>query len=953
VPDDPSAATSAAVPADDGPTTGEVPLPPGYPARWDADVVLADGSTARVRPIRPDDGRRIREFHARQSPESIYFRYFTPHPHLSDREVEQLTHVDYQDRMAFVALRDDVMVGVARYDRWPTRSEAEVAFFVDDAHRGLGLATLLLEYLAAAAGEAGISGFTATVLPTNRRMVSVFHQAGFQTTSSFEEGVIEVRLDLRPTPEALAAIDDRARRAEERAVRLLLAPRSVAVVGASRRRGSVGHEVLRNLLHHEFAGPVHPVNPAAEHVAGVRAVPSIAAIEGGVDLAVICVPAAGVPAVIEECGRGGVRAVIVLSAGFAESGPEGEARSAAVLRTARRFGIRLLGPNCLGVINTDPSVRLHATFATPQPRPGRVALLSESGTIGGVVLDHMGAVGLGVSSFAAIGNRADVSANDMLQWWAADPRTDIVLVNIESFGNPRRFSRIARQLARRKPVVAVKSGRSARAYPDDDGGDLPVATVGALLRQTGVVRVDTLAELLDVARVLAATPLPAGSRVAVVGNAGGSLVTAADACVDAGLTLADPDPAIHSVLGVGATKLRHNPLDLGFQATAGDVSRVLRGLLADDGVDSVLAVCAPSPGLRSADLVAAIGASRAAVPGKPLVASIFGPHAPSITVPSAADAPEGPEGGAGRVPAEVAARIAAAAAGGAPAAAESPGERRPAPPLAVPVFDFPDAAARALGQVTRYARWRAEPEGRFVAPDGVVAADVRAAAAAALDREGDGWLPPDEVAGLLRSVGLHPIPTRVVADDDAAVAAARELGYPVAVKVLSRDRLAKSEAAGLALDVYGDDHLRATCGRMVAALGAGAFPMLVQRMTAPGVDVALGLADHPMVGPVLTLNAGGVASPVSAPQVRVLPLTDADARRCIELSPVAALLDAPSRAQLEDVLLRVGALSEAAEEVVALELDPVIVTPAGAAIADAKLRVAPVPRDPLPPVRRL
>jgi acyl-CoA synthetase (NDP forming)/RimJ/RimL family protein N-acetyltransferase len=903
------------------PTTGEVPLPPAYPARWDVDVVLADGSTARVRPIRPDDGERIRAFHGRQSPESIYFRYFTPHPRLSDREVEALTHVDYRDRMAFIVLRDDVMVGVARYDRWPTRSEAEVAFFVDDAHRGRGLATLMLEYLAAAAGEAGISAFTATVLPTNRRMVSVFHQAGFATTSSFDEGVIEVRLDLSPTPEALAAIDDRARRAEERAVGLLLAPRSVAVVGASSQRGSVGHEVLRNLLHHEFNGPVHPVNRAVDHVAGVPAVHALSEIDDRVDLAVICVPAPEVPAVIEDCGHLGVPAVIVLSAGFAESGPEGEALSAATLRMARRFGIRLLGPNCLGVINTDPEVRLHATFATPQPRRGRLALLSESGTIGGVVLDHMGAVGLGISSFAAIGNRADVSVNDLLQWWAADDRTDIVLLNIESFGNPRRFSRIARTLARRKPVVAVKSGRSARAYPDDAGGDLPVATVGALLRQTGIIRVETLAQLLDVGRVLAAAPdLPAGRRVAVVGNAGGSLVTAADACIDAGLEMADPDPSIHDQLGVGPTKLRHNPLDLGFLATAGDIAKAVQGVLDDDAVDSVLVVCTPSPGLRADTLVDAVEAACAGASPKPVVASIFGPHPPVI-----ATTVTGGDGVGG-------------------SAVET----------GVPVFDFPDAAAHALGKVTHYALWRSEPEGNFRTPPGIDSVAVREAAAAALAQHGEGWLPPGEVAGLLQTVGLEPIPGRVVGSTDEAVAAAGELGYPVAVKQLARDRLlAKSEAAGLALDVYDDAHLRATCARMVEARGDAAFPVMVQCMATPGVDVAVALADDPLAGPVLTLNAGGVATPVSAPQVQVLPLTDLDARRCVETSPVAGLLDATGRAHLEDVLLRVGTLSDCAEEVAGLELNPVIVTSQGASITDALVRLVPVERDRLPPVRRL
>jgi acyl-CoA synthetase (NDP forming) len=593
-----------------------------------------------------------------------------------------------------------------------------------------------------------------------------------------------------------------------------------------------------------------------------------------------------------------------------------------------------------------------------------VALLSESGTIGGVILDHMGLVGLGVSSFAAIGNRADVSANDMLQYWATDPRTDIVLVNVESFGNPRRFSRIARWLSRRKPVVAVKSGRSARAYPDD-GGDLPLATMDALLRQTGVIRVDTLAQLLDVGRVLATGVLPAGRRVAVVGNAGGSLVTAADACIDAGLLLADPDPAIHDKLGVGPTKLRHNPLDLGFLATAADVERVLRGVLADDAVDSVLVVCTPSPRNPSADLVRAIEAARPAASGKPVVAAIFGPHPPVIGLPTR-DLGGHDGDGPGHVdrrpgapaPGAAGTSTVAAAGGGGPGhvdrgpAGQDPGGHAGGAG-GVPVFDFPDAAAYALGQVTRYAQWRAEPEGRFVQPDGVADAAVRDAVMARLAVHGESWLPPGDVADLLSTVGLAPIPGRVAGDADEAVAAAHELGYPVAVKMLSRDRMAKSEAAGLALDVYGDDHLRATCARMVEARGPAAFPVLVQRMAAPGVDLAVAVADHPLVGPVLTLGAGGVATSLAAAQVQVLPITDADARRCVETSPVASLLDAPARVQLEDMLLRVGALVEAAEEVVALELNPVILTPEGAAIADARLRLAPVSRDLLPPVRRL
>jgi acyl-CoA synthetase (NDP forming)/GNAT superfamily N-acetyltransferase len=898
--------------------------PQGYPAEWEADVVLSDGGTVRIRPIRPDDGPRTVDFHDRQSPESIYFRYFTPHPHLSDDEVERLTHVDYVDRMAFLALRDDVMVGVARYDRWPTRSEAEVAFFVDDDHQGRGIATLLLEYLAEAARRNGISGFTATVLPSNSRMVGVFRSAGFSASSAFGDGVIEVRLDLRPTLEAEAAIAARAQRAEAEAVRRLLAPRSVAVIGAGRERGGVGHAVLRNLLLHEFAGTITPVNPAADHVAGVRAVASLSDIEGPVDLAVVVVPAAQVPAVVEDCGHKGVKAVIVISAGFAEAGEEGAALSAATLRAARRFGVRLLGPNCLGVINTDPQVRLHATFATPNPRPGPVALLSESGTIGGVILDHIGEAGLGASSFAAIGNRADVSANDLLQYWAEDPRTELVLLYLESFGNARKFSRIARELGRTKPIVAVKSGGAARAYPIEGGHaaeDVPsAATVDVVLEQTGVVRVDTLAQLLDVARVLACQPLPRGRSVALVGNGGGSLALAADACVDAGLALAELGPEVHELMAAqpsGVARVRASTVDLGFEADGDDLERALRALLTDDGVDSVLVVCAPAPRQSTAELAAAVASARAAAPDKTLVACVFGPHPTTIT---------------------------------------------PAPDVAdVPVFDFPDAAAYALGRVTQYSRWRAEPEGRSVVPDGADPAAGRAVVVETLANrvaggapaDSDRWLPAEVAVDALVAAGLPMVPSRVVHDEAGAVAAAGELGYPVAVKAVTRARQAKTEAGGMALDVHGEGELRTTLARMGGALGERLWPAVVQPMVDPGLDMAITVTLSPVVGPVVSLGAGGVATDVAPAQLHVLPLTDLDARRFVGGSSLAPFLGDRSRDVLEDLLLRVGALVEGIPEVVGLELNPVIVSPAGASIVDARLRAATVERDPVPPVRRI
>ena len=899
---------------DERTTTSEVPVPAGYPAAWDADVVLSDGSTVRLRPIRPDDGDRIVEFHGRQSPESIYFRYFTPHPRLSDEEVEHLTNVDYVDRMAFVALRDDVMVGVARYDRWPLRSEAEVAFFVDDAHKGRGMATLLLEYLAAAARQAGISAFTATVLPTNQRMVGVFRAAGFQVRSTFDEGVIEVHLDLQPTPEAEAAIEARASRAEAEAVRRLLSPGSVAVIGAGRESTGVGHAVLRNLLAHDFNGPVYPVNPQAPHVGGVRAVANVGDIDGPVDLAIVVVPAAEVPGIVEECGRKGVQAVIVISAGFAESGPDGAARSEATLRAARRFGVRLLGPNCLGVINTDPEVRLHATFATPNPRPGPVALLSESGTIGGALLDHIGDAGLGASSFAAIGNRADVSANDMLQYWADDDRTQLVLLYLESFGNARKFGRIAREMSRTKPIIAVEHGGAARAYPTDgDAGAEPLddETLAALVDQTGIIRVDTLAQQLAVARVLSCQPLPAGDRVALVGNGGGSLALAADACVDAGLVLASLGEGVRSTVGTEAgtaVRLRASTVDLGFEARADDLTRALVALLGDEGVDSVLVVCAPAPRQSTDDLVRAVAAARAQVPDKTVVACMFGSHPVTISAPGAAD---------------------------------------------VPVFDFPDDAAYALGRVTRYAEWRAAPEGAEVVPDGAAATDARRLVTQALTEGHEGLLPTGEAVRLLTAAGLPMVASQVVGDVASAARAARDLGYPVAVKADSRSRLAKTEAGGLALDVHDEAELQATLDRMVRALGEAAWPVIVQPMAAPGLDLAVGVTDSSIVGQVLTLGPGGVATRLAPVQAHVLPLTDLDAGRFVAGLPVADLLDAEACAHLEELLLRVGHLVDEVPEITGLELNPVIVSSRSAAIVDARVRAAPVDRDPLPPVRRL
>ncbi|HXH56854.1 GNAT family N-acetyltransferase [Iamia sp.] len=896
--------------------TGEIQVLDPTEARWEGDVVLSDGGTMHVRPIRHDDGDRIARFHERQSPESIYFRYFSPRPRLSTADIERLTRVDGIDRMAFVGLINDELVGVARYDRYPSRQVAEVAFFTDDDHAGRGMATVMLEYLAAAARDVGITGFSAQVLPTNRRMQGVFKQVGFEVTSRFSDGVIEVEFPIEPTEEAMAAMAERARRAEARSVARILAPRSVAVIGASRRPDSLGQAVFRRLLQGEFDGAIYPVNPEADVVASVRAHPTILDVPDEIDLAVVVVPAEQVAEVVEQCGRKRVQGLVVISAGFAETGTEGARREAALVEQARRLGIRLIGPNSMGVLNTAPDVRLLATFADVHPRPGRVAVSSQSGTIGAAVLRRLDQLGVGVSSFVATGNKADVSGNDLLQYWETDDATDVVVLYLESFGNPRNFARIARRMGRTKPIVAVKAGSALAARRPDRGvdgagdgfagptragshaGRISERVSDALLAQTGVIRVDTLEQLFDVSRVLVDQPLPAGRRVAVLSNFWGPAVLATDACVAAGLELATPDPAIQRGLTpelLSGTRLG-NPLELTSDAGPRELTVAARGLLADPGVDALLVLHAPSLD-GGVELMARALSAVADESPKPVVASFLGSVLPG-------DQP------AGRVP----------------------------------VFTFPETAAQALGRVARYAEWRARQTGTIPVVQGV---DDDAAQEVAARLLGDDPVPgvrrvvdlADAVA-LLATVGIEPVDQRAVRSADEAVAAAEAVGWPVALKALGVDRPSRTEAGGVAVDIFDEADLRRSYDRMAAHHGPAMDTTLVQHMAPYGVDCRIDVLQHPVMGSVLGLgpSLGG------RPQQRILPLTDDDAAALVERGPMAEELTAlaPSgRAALVDLLLRLSALADAVPQVADLRLAPVIVSDARAAITDIRLGLAP------------
>ena len=591
------------------------PLP--YPRSWEADVVLTDGGTAHLRPIRPDDGDRLRAFHARLSEQTVFNRFFAYRPVLSDDDVARFTRVDHDDRAALVATLHGEIIGVVRYDRLPGTADGEVAFVVEDAHQGRGLGPVLLEHLAAAARERGIERFVADTLPTNRAMLGVFRTAGYSVQRVLADGYVELSFPIRQTRTSLEVMRAREHRAEARSVRRLLAPRSVAVVGASREPGAPGHEVLRSLLTHGFEGPVFPVNPAAAHVSGVRAYADVRDVPDQVDLAVVAVPAPEVADVVRACADKAVRGLVVVSGGFADGGPEGRARLEEVVSLAREGGMRLIGPNAMGVVNTDPAVRLHATFAPGSPPAGTVGVFSQSGALAGTFMSEAARRRLGLSALVAIGDRADVSGNDLLQYWQADERTEVVLLHLQGFGNPRKFARIAREVGRTKPVVALKSGRGK--------GDV---AVDALFASAGVVRVRSLAQLFETAQLLALQPLPGGRRVAVVGTSNALAVLAADACREVGLEVPELSEDVRARLrALTGTTETANPVDLGPVAGAAELAAALDVVTRSGEVDAVLAVVVPPPHAGGRDgLVDALGgALRDAGAGAvPVLASFLG-----------------------------------------------------------------------------------------------------------------------------------------------------------------------------------------------------------------------------------------------------------------------------------------------------------------------------------------
>jgi acetyl coenzyme A synthetase (ADP forming)-like protein len=857
------------------------------------DVILRDGTTLRLRSPGPEDLDALLAFFAGLSERSLYLR-FHGFPSIGPQLVEPMLG-SHDDGRALVATLEGRIVALANFVRLREPTAAEVAFAVTDDFQGRGIGTRLLEQLAALASEVGIERFVAEVLPDNRAMLGVFQGAGFAVSRETAGGEVELTFPISPTERYREQVASRDHLAVVASLAPFFEPSAVAVVGASPRRGSIGGELFRNILEADFTGAAYPVNRGGEPVAGVRGYSSIEDVPDAIDLAVICVPGERVLDAAEEALRKGIRALCVISAGFAEVGPEGAERQEQLLALVRAHGARLIGPNCLGIAAAGR--HLNATFAAKAPAWGSIGFSSQSGALGLALIEAAEGRGIGLSAFVSIGNKADVSSNDLLERFEDDDATDVIALYLESFGNPRKFARIARRVSRTKPILAMKSGRTSAGAKAAGSHTAAVtssdAAVDALFDQAGVIRAETLEELVDLAVLFSAQPLPRGRRVALLTNAGGLGILAADACEGAGLelpTLADETTsALAQVLPKEASVA--NPVDMLGSATASSYEAALPLVLADRGVDAAIVLFVP-PVTAGADDVAEAVARAAAGADKPVLAVLMDAR--------------------GIPPALAQSRIAA--------------------------FPYPESAARALGRAVARADWLRRPAGRLPALDRIDRDKAKAFVSRALERAEDLWLDPDETRELLLAYGIPVVAQAVAGTPEEAVHAARRLGFPVVLKTALAG-VHKTESGGVALDLRTESDVREAAERI-------GDPVLVQPMRSGSAELLAGIVQDPLFGPLVALGPGGVlAELIGDAGVGIAPLTDADAQELVRGGKTGTLVRGyrgkpPADADaLVDLLQRLSALGEDFPEVAELDLNPVIAAPDGCVAVDARVRV--------------
>ncbi|KNE79309.1 MULTISPECIES: bifunctional acetate--CoA ligase family protein/GNAT family N-acetyltransferase [Streptomyces] len=888
-------------------------------------ALLADGRTVEIRQARPEDIHQVLWLYEEMSPENLRLRFFGASRLSGRMAAERFCGPPRPGFLPLIAFCEDQIVGVAEYETDPAGpATAEVALAVADDFHHRGVGTLLLEHLVHAARANGVATFTADALADNHAMLQVFADLGLSTARRFENSEVHCTVGLEPDERYLAACDERGRTADAASLRPLLRPRSIAVVGAGTKPGSVGRAVLRNIRRAGFGGALHAVNPHTHTVEHTPCYPSVTAIPEPPELAVLAVPARAVPQVAEECGKSGVRALVVLTSGL------DDAEAEALLVTVRRYGMRLVGPNCLGIANTEEPVRLDATFAAHRPLPGTAGVAVQSGGVGIALLGGLSRLGVGVSSFVSLGDKYDVSGNDLLQWWEEDGRTDMALLHLESFGNPRAFSRTARRVTRKMPLLTVDAGRSdagrRAAASHTAAAATPTMTRQALFTQAGIIATRTVGELLDTAALLHAQPLPTGSRVAVVSNAGGAGVLAADACVEAGLSVPElPADLVEELLewlppGASAT----NPVDA--TAAVGDqsLSAVLDRLSAHEAVDAVLLALVPTA------LAAATG-------DDPLRALT---HA----------APER------RRPRTVAAVLLDQA--------ESVRLLHTRGGTAVPAYADPQAAARALAHAAERARFLARPTGTFPELHGTDADGARALVDAFLAEHPDGgWLDPRRSAELLDHYRIPQLPWAWAEDEQGAVdAAARLAPGPedrVVLKAYWPGLVHKTDEGAVLLDLAGEEKVRQAYRSLAGRFGEVMTGVLVQPMAERGTELVAGVVQDQVFGPLVLFGLGGTATELLADHAaRLAPLTDRDVHDLITAPRSAPLLfgyrgGGPVDLEgLEQLLLRVSRMACDLPQLAEADLNPVVARPDGVTALDVRIRLLPrQARDPY--LRRL
>ncbi|QVI25233.1 GNAT family N-acetyltransferase [Nocardia tengchongensis] len=877
-------------------TPGTPVNPPPPPEHWFADVLASDGGVVGLRPITPEDAPALERFHTALSDRTRYLRYFGPYPRMTPKDLYRTTHVDYRDRVGLVTELGDEIIAVGRYEYLADRPgprAAEVAFVVADEHQGRGLGSILLEHLAGAAAENDIETFVAEVLAENNAMVQVFRDAGYQVQRSRDGSVLHLEFAIDPTEALLSVRDSRERASEARSVGNLLSPKSIAVIGATPSTSRVGGAVLANLLSGAYQGPVFPVNRNRTAVRGVRAYPTVRDIPDEVDLAVIAVPATEIGSVLDDCMAKGVKGLVVLTAGFSETGPHGYQAERELVDAARAHGMRVVGPSALGIANTDPSIALNATLAPVLPGRGRIGFFCQSGPLGAAILGEAAARQLGLSTFVSAGNRADVSGNDLLQYWDSDPDTDVVLLYLETFGNPRKFSRIARRVAHTKPIVAVNSGRNtARADGDQD---LDRSLVRNLFAQAGIIQVDSITELFDCAMLLAYQPLPAGPRLAVIGNSAALSWLAVDAARGEGLAAGEP-------------------IDLGPQAGPADYLTAVAGAVTDPAVDAVIVIYSPPVPAAVASFAEAIRSGAQSDPATPVLTTFVADQGmPNLL------ATRGPGGILERG--------------------------------SIPSYGDPERAARALGRARRYAEWRTRPLSPIARPGGVDTARARELVAEWNSGDATRWITDLQAAELLGCYGIGVVEFREVLDADAAVAAADELGFPVAAKATGEIWRNRPDLTGVRLDLWRSDAVRRAFTDLAEISGN---PVHIQRMATKGVGCTFRVQDDPSFGSVISFGLSGTIIDLLGDRVyRALPLTEAESAELIDAPRAAPLLSGTvggrdigkpvDKGALAELAQRISALCDDLPEVRELQCEPVLASPEGAAVLYARVRIGPEP----------